>query len=320
MALVPSKPVDTPKTGIGFLDAISKTAPLVTGFRMTGHYVDSSGLTLEFGNDAVTLDCGKAHATRHTWSITRPPALSSMSRTAAGLSFSASRPTTRSAVPDLRSVNGKLVSSIRGDNVSFTPHSESCTVGTFAARSKRNTMRASSGAMPPVTPSYSSPSPGAAAPVTPAATAVSTDTSVGPAGQRVDFRVLLDSSFSGINPLAGQTVFVMRKPISDVLRELGLVVPPNSTAAQAMKNLQTQCHSPQGCSSIIQGMSRAYVTTTKLDASGKATLTAKTGAGTYYFFAVIPNSGGSLVWDMQPTLFAGENTVTFSTTNAEEVR
>ena len=136
----------------------------------------------------------------------------------------------------------------------------------------------------------------------------------------MDLRVLLGSSFTGTNPLAGQTVFVMRKPIGDVLRELGLAVPASSTAAQTMKALQTQCHSTQGCSSIIQGMSRSYVTTTKLDASGKATLAAKAATGTYYFFAIVPNSGGSLVWDIPANLAAGENTVTLSAKNAEEVR
>ena len=114
------------------------------------------------------------------------------------------------------------------------------------------------------------------------------------------FRVLLDSSFSGTNPLAGQTVFVIRKPIDDVLRELGLAVPASSTAAQVMKTLQRQCHSTQVCSSIIQGMSRSYVTT-KLDAAGKAMLCARNAAGTYYFFAV-PNSGSSLVWDISANL------------------
>jgi hypothetical protein len=132
--------------------------------------------------------------------------------------------------------------------------------------------------------------------------------------------VRLDSSFSGSNPLAGQTVFVMRKPIGDVLRELGLALPANSTPGQSMKALQTQCHSTQGCSSIIQGMSHSYVVTTKLDAAGKAVLSAKKGAGTYYFFAIVPNSGGSLVWDIVADLVPGENTVTFSAKNAEAVR
>jgi hypothetical protein len=112
----------------------------------------------------------------------------------------------------------------------------------------------------------------------------------------------------------------MRKPIGDVLRELGLAVPSNATAAQSMKALQTQCHSTQGCSSIIQGMSRSYVTTTKLNASGKAALSARNAAGTYFFFAIVPNSGGSLVWDIVANLVPGENTVTFSANNAQEVR
>lgn len=38
-------------------------------------------------------------------------------------------------------VNGQLVSSIHGDNVSFTPHSETCGIGTFTARAERSTMR-----------------------------------------------------------------------------------------------------------------------------------------------------------------------------------
>jgi hypothetical protein len=210
-------------------------------------------------------------------------------------------------------VNGNLVTAIRGDNVSFTPHSESCNVGTLTARSKRNTMRVSNG--PAAAASYSSRSP--ANPSVTAATSASADPS---AAQRSDFRVRLDSSFSGTNPLAGQTVFVMRKPISDVLRELGLAMPPNSSPAQAMKALQTQCHSSQGCSSIIKGMSRSYVTTTKLDAAGKATLSAKNAAGTYFFFAIVPDAGGSLVWDIAANLIPGDNTVTFNAKNAGAVR
>ena len=71
---------------------------------------------------------------------------------------------------------------------------------------------------------------------------------------------------------------------------------------------------------MIQGMSRAYVTTTKLDASGKATLSAKNAAGTYYFFAIVPNQGGSLVWDIAANLAPGDNRVTLTAKNAEEVR
>ena len=49
-------------------------------------------------------------------------------------------------------------------------------------------------------------------------------------------------------------------------------------------------------------------------------LSARNAAGTYYFFAIVPNSGGSLVWDIPANLVPGENTVMFSAKNAEEVR
>jgi hypothetical protein len=318
MAFVPPKPVTAPNTGIGFMDALSTSAPLATGFRMTGRYADSSGLTLEFDNDAVILDCGKAHAKSPYTVDNTPTGFVVHVQNGSGAFLLGVAPDNTLRGSGSTGVNGKLVSSIRGDNVSFTSYSQSCNVGTFEARSKRNTMRASSGPIPAVPATYSSASPAAVSAVSPATPHVSTDSTAGSA--RADFRVLLGSSFSGTNPLAGQTVFVMRKPIGEVLRDLGLAVPANSTSAQAMKALQIQCHSTQGCSSIIGGLHSFYVATTKLDASGKATLAAKAATGTYYFFAIVPNSGGSLVWDIPANLVAGENTVTLSAKNSEEVR
>lgn len=95
---------------------------------------------------------------------------------------------------------------------------------------------------------------------------------------------------------------------------------PAATPGQAMKALQTQCHAAQGCTSVIQGLSKYYVTTTKLDSSGKATLSATATTGSYYFFAIVPDSGGSLVWDVPANLAAGDNQVAFSQANAELVR
>ena len=181
-------------------------------------------------------------------------------------------------------------------------------------------MRASSGPIPVEPANYSSPAPGGASAGKPAAPPIPTAASAGSVRQLIDLRLLLGSSFSGTNPLAGQTVFVMRKPIAQVLRELGVAVPTNSTAAQAMKALQTQCHSSQGCASVIRGMGSYYVATKKLDASGNAVLSGRTETGTYYVFAIVPNSGGSLVWDIPANLVPGENSITLSAKNAEEVR
>ena len=141
-----------------------------------------------------------------------------------------------------------------------------------------------------------------------------------PSASRAQLRVLLSANFTGSNPLAGQAVFVTRKPMDQILRELGVAVPAKATPAQAMKLLQTQCHAPQGCTSVIQGLSKYYVTTAKLDTSGKATLNATAATGPYYFFAIVPNSGTSLVWDVLANLAAGDNTVTFTQANSEAIQ
>ena len=320
MAFTRPKPIETPKTGIGFLDAITTSTPALTGLRMTGRYASSSGLKLEFANGGVVLDCGKAHAeTPYTVENTSTGFVVHV-QNGGGAFLLGVAPDNTLRGSGTTSVNGKLVSSIRGDNVTFTPHSESCSVGTFTSMSKRNTMRASGGPEPEVPSSYSSPAPTApAARIAASVAPVAVDASTTTISQKVAFRVLLGSSFTGSNLLAGQTVFVMRKPIGSVLRESGVNVPPDSTAGHAMKALQMLCHSPQGCSPAMQGMSRSYVTTTKLDASGKAALSATTEAGTYYFFAIVPNAGGSLVWDIAAKLVAGDNEVTFSPKNAEAV-
>jgi hypothetical protein len=142
MTFTQPKPVATPKTGIGFLDAITTGTPVVTGFRMSGRYVGNSGLTLEFENDAVILECGKAHA-KSPYVVDNTPAGFAVRVQNGGGAFRLDvAPDNTLRGSGSTNVNGKIVSSIRGDNVSFTPHSESCSIGTFTARSKRNTMRA----------------------------------------------------------------------------------------------------------------------------------------------------------------------------------
>ena len=145
LTLTRPMPVAAPKTGIGFLDAISTGTPVVTGFRMTGRYVGDAGLTLEFENDAVILDCGKAHA-KSPYLVENMPVgfvIRVQNGGGAFLLGVAADNTLRGS--GSTSVNGRIVTSIRGDTVSFTPHSESCSVGSFTARSERFTTK--SGAM-----------------------------------------------------------------------------------------------------------------------------------------------------------------------------
>ncbi|HEX6496986.1 MAG TPA: hypothetical protein VF018_15950 [Acidobacteriaceae bacterium] len=90
-------------------------------------------MKLTFENRSVTLDRGKAHVN----------ALYIVDNTATGFVVRVQNPGggfQLAVAPDntLRGagsavVNGRLVSAIRNDQASFTPHSETCSVGTFTA-------------------------------------------------------------------------------------------------------------------------------------------------------------------------------------------
>ena len=142
----PSPPKPTGLEGV-VTDLISSgpRVPTIYGFRVSGPYASSTGMQLTFDNRFVTLDCGKAHVN----------APYTVENTATGFTIhvqNAGGPFLLAVAPDntLRgsgstTVNGKLVSGINGNLVNFTPHSETCSIGTFAPQSKQNTMRASSG-------------------------------------------------------------------------------------------------------------------------------------------------------------------------------
>jgi hypothetical protein len=334
LAAQPAPPPPPKPTGmvgqVGDLFGMGDAVATIYGFRMIGPYASSNNMLLSFDNGFVTLDCGQAHVNAPYTVDNTATGFVVHVQNGGGAFVLAVAPDDTLRGAGSTTVSGRLVSAVQGENVSFTPHSESCNVGTFAPKGKANTMRASNGPMP-TAPAASSATPDAApdaVAATPSAAAGSDSMaasgvagiSSAPSGARAQFRVMLSSNFSGANPLAGQAIFVTRKRMDQILRELGVAVPANATPGQAMKALQTQCHSAQGCSSVIQGLSKYYVTTTKLDASGKATLSATATTGAYYFFAIVPDSGGSLVWDVPADLEAGDNAVAFNQANAERLQ
>lgn len=341
MAAQPAPPPPPkPKPG-GFEEMLGAGDPVATiyGFRITGDYAGSAGMQLAFDNRFVTLDCGKAH-------INSPY---TVENTASGFVIhvqNAGGAFLLSLAPDntLRgsgssAVNGKLVSSVNGKVVSFMPHSETCNIATFSPKGHRNTMLASSAPVPadygaptpaaasaPATPAtHGAPAPAALAPATSAPASIEASLSNAgisgsPTAIRAHLHILLSSSFTGANPLAGQAIFVTRKPMSRILAELGLPIPENATSGEAMKALQTLCHSSQGCTPVIQGLPKYYVTTAKFDSTGNAALNATATTGPYYFFAVVPSPGGSVVWDVLGNLVAGDNTIRFTEANSERLQ
>jgi hypothetical protein len=132
-------------------------------------------------------------------------------------------------------------------------------------------------------------------------------------------RVVITSTFpSGTNPMAGQPIYIMRERMDEVLRKLGVPVPPNSTPGTAMQTLATACRS-MDCGPVMTGLNRYYVTAAKLDSAGKATLSATAATGAYFLFALVRTPNGSMIWDIPTNLSAGDNTITLTAANAELV-
>jgi hypothetical protein len=132
-------------------------------------------------------------------------------------------------------------------------------------------------------------------------------------------RVAIAADFpSGSNPMVGQSVMVMRERMDEVLRKLGVAIPTNATPGQAMQTLATTCKATN-CRAVIDGMGHYFATTVKLDAAGKATLSAQAATGPYFFFAFVRTPNGSMVWDIPANLRAGDNAITLTATNAELV-
>lgn len=332
LAPQPAPPPPAKQAGLAgaISDMISPGTPLATiyGFRVSGPYASSTGMQLSFDNRYVTLDCGQAHVNAPYTVDDAATGFIVHVQNGGGAFLLAVAPDNTLRGSGSTTVNGRLVAAFHDDNVSFTPHAQTCSLGTFAPKAKQNTMRASNGPVPTIPASYptSAPAPlpsAAPTPVAAAPTVASPSRGGVPSpsnGPRAQFRILLSSNFTGANPLAGQAVFVERKPIDQILREIGLSVPANATPGQAMAALQTVCHSAEACAPIAQKLATYYVTTAKLDTTGKATLNATAATGQYYFFAMIPTNGGALVWDVPANIAAGDNTVTFTQANAARVQ
>jgi hypothetical protein len=327
----PSKPASAAETQgsgmIGMLTGMMSTIAPVSepGLRMVGKYNSSSGLMLDFGGDAVILDCGSAHV-KQPYTVENSPAQILIHVRNSGGPF------TLALAPDntLRgmgstTVNGRLVSGMNGDNVTYKPSSQQCNVATLtpASANSSTSVAANIAAVPPsdspVTPAPST----VPASISPAATSAPTPgvtTSPAPTSTRAAMRVVITSTFaSATNPMAGQPIYIMRERIDEVLRKLGVPVPPNSTPGKAMQSLATACHS-MDCGPVMTGLNRYYVTAAKLDSAGKATLSATAATGAYFLFALVRTPNGSLIWDIPTNLSAGDNTITLSAANAEVVQ
>lgn len=284
---------------------------LAPGIRLAGLYSSAGSLKATFDDASLVLDCGQAHV-RDKYTVERAGARLLVHVQHATSPFTVEvEPNGSLAGPASVTVAGRLISGMNGNDVTFTPHAETCGLGTFAPGGSAPgspTLAAGPAAAPPPT------SLGEAAPVAASIAPAALPSSTAPV--RASFRVLIDAQFPEANPLAGQHVFVMREPFDQTLRDLGIKLPAGATPAQAVTALAAACRS-RDCKPVYAALARRFVATTSLDAAGKATLSANATTGPYYFFATAHAGNRGLVWDIPANLVAGDNTVTFTAANAE---
>jgi hypothetical protein len=304
------------------------------GFRIVGKY-SGGRLLLDFTPTSVILDCDQAHI-RSTYTVENAPNTFIVHiDNPAGPIALAVQPDNSLRGSGSTTINGRLVTGMQGDQVTFTPTRASCELATFQPQNGSTGTKVAAAAEPPppatrAVSSASTPGP-ARNPYTPApaSTAANTPAAASPAaantpalssGTRAAMRVLIAAEFpSGANPMAGQSIFIMRDRMDVVLSKLGVPVPPNATPGKAMQTLATACKT-MDCRPVMSGLGPYYVTTAKLDNAGKATLSATAATGPYFLFAIVRTpDGASLIWDIPTTLHAGDNTITLTPANAETI-
>lgn len=268
------------------------------GLRMTGKY-GGGNLLLDFRGNSLVLDCGQAHV-RQLYTVENTSNAMFIHVQNSGGPFTlALQPDNSLLGTGSTTINGRLVTGMNGDNVTFAPHSETCDVGTF---------RPKTGATPTTSVATAPSTPPAAAPVTSAPAA--------PNG--VSIKLTIISSFpGGANPLAGASVALMSERFDTLLRKVGAPIAADVTPGKALQAYAANCLPPRSCPAYANAMHPYYVAKGNFDSAGRVILTVALPAGTYYVFCSAKAPNGALVWDVPVEWKVGENTVTLTTGNAE---
>jgi hypothetical protein len=296
-------------TGLADMLSLGGGAPVDGGggLRMVGKY-GGGMLLLDFSSNSLVLDCGQAHV-RASYTVENAPNAFLIHVQNSGGPF------TLALMPDnsLRgsgstTVDGRLVTGMNGDNVTFAPHSERCEVGT---------LRPKAGATPTTSVAAS---PAAASSAPSAATGSVAHVPAPSPGTAAELKLVITASFpAGANPLAGRAVLLMTERYDNALRKVGAPIAADATPGKALLAYSANCLASKGCPSYAAAMHPYFVGKATFDGTGKATLITPAPPGSYFVFCSANTSDSGLVWDVPVTLKAGDNAISLSTANAELV-
>jgi hypothetical protein len=287
------------------------------GFRMVGKY-SGGQLLLDFTTTSVILDCGQAHI-RSTYTVENAPNTFIVHiDNPAGPIALAVQPDNSLRGSGSTVINGRLVSGMNGDNVTFTPHSETCNVGTFGFQTGASSSTSVAANTPATAPS-SPPVESVSTPVAAHASVASAAAPVIPATSSGTTLAISSSFPIANNPLAGRVVQLMSERYDIALRKVGAPIAADITPGKALIAYMANCGPPKSCPAYATAMHPYFVGKATFDSNGKATVTADVPPGSYYVFSAASGTSGALIWDLPITLKAGGNTITLTATNAELV-
>jgi hypothetical protein len=294
---------------MGLLTGIANTiAPgdAEPGLRMIGQY-GGGMLLLDFRDNSLILDCGQAHVRQpYTVENAHDQFLIHVQNSGGPFTLAVMLDNSLRGSGDT-TVNGRLVTGMKGEEITYAPHSERCDVGIF--RPKTGSTPAASVAASLATASSA---PSAA---TGSVAGVST-----PSPAAAELKLAIATAFpADANPLAGRVVFLMKDRFDDALRKAGAPIPSGSTPGKALQEFAANCLPPKECKAVTNAMHQYYLARATIDSTGKATLLAPVPPGAYFVFSSGRSPDGGLVWDVPVTLKAGDNAVTLTTGNAELV-
>ena len=272
------------------------------GLRMTGQY-GGGQMFLDFRGNSLVLDCGLAH-------IRQPYTVENISNGILIHIKNSASPFTLAVQPDnsLRgsgstTVNGRLVTGMNGNNVTFAPHIETCDVDMLRPKTGAGFKTTVTTAPPPPPTTVAKP-----------ATTVSAPAAEGDGSLKV---TIISSFPGGANPLAGAGVTLMSERFDVMLRKVGAPIAADLTPAKAAQAYAANCFPPRSCPAYKPAIQSYYVAKGAFDNAGRVVLTAQVRPGTYYVFCSAKASNGALIWDVPVELKVGENTITLTAANGE---
>jgi hypothetical protein len=275
------------------------------GLRMFGKY-GGGMLLLDFSENSVILDSGQAHV-RQPYTVENAADQFLIHVQNSGGPFTlALQPDNTLRGSGSTAVNGRLVTGMNGDNVTFAPHSERCDVATF---------RPKSGSTPSTSVAAASPT------APPAATGTVGRVSAPSPDTASSMKLAITTAFpAGANPLIGHVIFLMKDRFDEVMRKVGAPIVGGTTPGKAQQAFVAACAPPKDCKTIASATNQYYVGRATIDSTGKAILTAQVPPGSYFVFGSGRSTNGMLVWDLPTNLKAGDNAITLEVRNAELIR